>query len=337
MTILTNFILYQTDNDKVEVKVYLQGETIWLTQQLLADLFDTSKQNISQHIKRIFSEGELEESSVVNKFFTTATDGKKYQTNYYNLDAIIAVGYRINSRRATQFRIWATRLLKEFIIKGFILDDERLKQAQTTFGKDYFRELLDRVRSIRTSERRIYQQVTDIFAECTVDYDKSSDVTRSFYAFVQNKFHFAITGYTAAEIIYQQADYASPNMGLQTWKNAPDGRILSADVTVAKNYLQENEIKRLERTITGFFDYIENVIENRTLITMQSMSQSVDKFISFNEYRVLDNKGSVSKKVADDKAKAEYQIFNKKQKIVSDFDKLVTENLKLVVRKKKGV
>lgn len=335
MTILNNFLLYQTDNDKVEVKVYLQGETIWLTQQLLAELFDTSKQNVSQHLKRIFAEGELEESAVVNKFFTTAADGKNYQTNYYNLDAIIAVGYRINSRRATQFRIWATRLLKEFIIKGFILDDERLKQAKTTFDQDYFRELLDRVRSIRASERRIYQQVTDIFAECTVDYDKNSDVTRSFYAFVQNKFHFAITGYTAAEIIYQQADHRSPNMGLQTWKNAPDGRILSADVTIAKNYLNEDEIKRLERTITGFFDYIENVIENRTLITMQSMSESVDKFISFNEYRVLDNKGSVSKKTADEKAKAEYQIFNKQQKIVSDFDKHIIENLKRVAQIKK--
>ncbi len=334
MTTLNNFLLYQTDNDKVEVKVYLHGETIWLTQQLLAELFDTSKQNISQHLKRIFAEGELEENSVVNKFFTTASDGKNYQTQYYNLDVIIAVGYRVNSRRATQFRIWATQLLKEFIIKGFILDDERLKQAETAFGKDYFHELLDRIRSIRASERRIYQQVTDIFAECTVDYDKNADITRSFYAFVQNKFHFAITGHTAAEIIYQQANHESPNMGLQTWKNAPDGRILSADVTIAKNYLQESEIKRLERTITGFFDYIENVIENRTLITMQSMAQSVDKFISFNEFRVLENKGSVSKKVADEKAKAEYQIFNKQQRIVSDFDKSVMQNLKQIDQKK---
>jgi hypothetical protein len=334
MATLSNFLLYQTDNDKVEVKVYLHGETIWLTQQLLAELFDTSKQNISQHLKRIFAEGELEENSVVNKFFTTATDGKNYQTKYYNLDAIIAVGYRVNSRRATQFRIWATRLLKEFIIKGFILDDDRLKQAQTTFGKDYFHELLDRIRSIRASERRIYQQVTDIFAECTVDYDKNSDATRSFYAFVQNKFHFAITGHTAAEIIYQQANHKSPNMGLQTWKNAPDGRLLSADVTVAKNYLQENEIKRLERTITSFFDYIENVIENRTLITMQSMAQSVDKFISFNEFRVLEDKGSVSKTAADEKAKAEYQIFNKQQKITSDFDKSIIQDLKQVAQKK---
>ncbi|MHB8809101.1 MAG: virulence RhuM family protein [Desulfobulbaceae bacterium] len=321
----TPFLLYAGDDEKVHVRVLIQGETLWHTQQLMAELFQTTKQNIGQHLKKIFAEEELDQNSVVNKFFTTAADGKKYETNYYNLDAIIAVGYRVNSRRATQFRIWATQILKEYIKKGFVLDDERLKQGKQVFGEDYFRELLERVRSIRASERRIYQQITDIFAECSVDYDPKAELTRDFYAMVQNKFHYAITGQTAAEIIHDKADRKAPHMGLLTWKNAPHGRVLASDVTVAKNYLGEPEIKRLERTISGFFDYIENIIENRVQMTMADMAEAVDKFLTFNEYRLLTDKGRISKTQATDKALAEYAEFNRTQKIESDFDRVVKE------------
>ena len=247
----------------------------------------------------------------------------KRQIKHYNLDAIIAVGYRVNSRRATQFRIWATNILKEFIKKGFVMDDDRLKQAENVFGEDYFKELLERVRSIRASERRIYLQITDIFAEISTDYDSGSKTAQDFYAMVQNKFHFAITGKTAAEIAHQAADHTAPNMGLTTWKNAPDGRILSSDVTVAKNYLKEGEIKKLERTVSGFFDYIENIIENRTKMNMKDMAASVDKFLSFNEYKLLKGKGRISRKRMESKAKAEYAEFNKTQAINSDFEKTV--------------
>ena len=240
---------------------------------------------------------------------------------YYNLDAIISVGYRVNSSKATQFRIWATKTLKEFIIKGFVLNDERLKQGQTVFGQDYFRELLERIRSIRSSERRIYQQITDIFAECAIDYDQNSDITKNFYAMVQNKFHYAITGSTAAEIIYQQADASKEKMGLTSWKNAPDGRVLKSDVTVAKNYLQEKEIRQLERTVTAYFDYIEGLVERRNTFTMRGLADSIDRFLSFNEYEILEGKGSISKKQADSKAIQEYETFNRTQKILSDFDK----------------
>lgn len=325
---VSNIVLYTTPNGDVKLEVFLQDETMWLTQQLLADLFDTTKQNISLHINNIFKEGELSEKSVVKEFLTTATDGKQYQTKYYSLDAIIAVGYRVNSKRATQFRIWATQVLKEYITKGFALNDELLKRGTRVFGRDYFRELLERIRSIRTSERRIYLQITDIFAECSIDYDPNSQTTKDFFATVQNKFHFAIAGQTAAEIINTKANKKLPFMGLTTWKNSPKGRILLSDVVIAKNYLQEKEIKKLERTISGFFDYIENLIENRQAFTMTQFVQSVNKFLSFNEYKILGGKGTISKEQADKKALAEYETFNKTQQIESDFERLTKKLLK---------
>lgn len=321
----SDFLLYSSANGDVKVNVFLKDENIWLSQKAIADLFGKSKSTINEHLKNIFSEEELVEDSVVRNFRTTAEDGKKYNINYYNLDAIISVGYRVNSKQATQFRIWATRTLKEYIVKGFVLDDNRLKQGETKFGKDYFRELLERVRSIRASERRIYQQITDIFAECSIDYNPKSEITKNFYAMVQNKFHFAITGQTAAEIIFDKANANKENMGLTTWKNAPDGRILKSDTTVAKNYLKENEIKRLERTVTGYFDYIENLIERKNTFTMESLADSVNKFLNFNEFRVLEGKGTKSYKQAVVKANEEYDQFNKTQKIISDFDKQIKE------------
>lgn len=321
-------ILYTTPNGDVKLEVFLQDETAWLTQQLLADLFHTTKQNISLHLHNIFKESELSETSVVKEFLTTASDGKQYQIKYYSLDAIIAVGYRVNSKRATQFRIWATQILKEYIVKGFVLNDERLKQGKRVFGKDYFRELLERIRSIRTSERRIYLQITDIFAECSIDYDPQSEVTKDFFATVQNKFHFAIAGQTAAEIIHEKVDKKRPFMGLTTWKHSPSGRILSSDVTIAKNYLSEKEIKKLERTISGFFDYIENLIENKQAFTMAEFAESVNKFLSFNEYKILGGKGKISHTQAENKALAEYADFNKTQSIESDFDQEIKKLLK---------
>ncbi|WP_340077627.1 virulence RhuM family protein [Leptobacterium sp. I13] len=319
----SNFLLYTTPSGDVRLDVMLFEESIWLTQKSMGELFSTSKQTISYHLTNIFKEGELEEKSVVKEILTTASDGKNYATKFYNLDAIISVGYRVNSTKATQFRIWATKTLKEYIIKGFAIDDERLKQGKTVFGKDYFRELLERVRSIRASERRIYQQVTDIFAECSIDYDPQSPITKKFYATVQNKFHFAITGKTAAEIIYLKANSNKENMGLTTWKNAPEGRILKSDTSIAKNYLQEKEIKQLERTVTGYFDYIEGLIERENTFTMEQLALSVNKFLAFNEYKVLEGLGKKSKKQAENKAYSEYDKFNKTQKIESDFDKMV--------------
>ena len=289
----------------------------------MAESFGVEVHTINYHLKEIFKGFELQEDSVIRKIRITATDGKNYNTNFYNLDAIISVGYRVNSSKATQFRIWATQTLKEYIIKGFVLDDNRLKQGKTLFGKDYFRELLLRIRSIRASERRIYQQITDIFAECSIDYDPNSEITQQFYAMVQNKFHFAITGKTAAEIIYQNADKTKENMGLTTWKNAPDGRILKTDVIIAKNYLQENEIRQLERTVTGYFDYIEGLIERENTFTMKKLTDSIGRFLTFNDYKVLEGKGKVSKLQADKKAITEYESFNKTQKIISDFDKRI--------------
>ncbi len=318
-----DFIIYNTPNGEIRVDVFIQDETVWLTQKAMAELFGVQTPAISKHLKNIFEEGELLENSVLSILETTAADGKNYKTNYYNLDAIISVGYRVNSSKATQFRIWATKLLKEYIVKGFVLDDNRLKQGQTTFGKDYFKELLQRVRSIRASERRIYQQVTDIFAECSIDYDRNADVTKNFYATVQNKFHFAITGNTAAEIIFKLADKKKENMGLTTFKNAPDGRVLKADTLIAKNYLQEKEISQLERTVTSYFDYIEGLIERENTFTMEQLAQSVNKFLNFNEYKILQGKGKISKLQADKKAIKEYDDFNKYQKIISDFDKQV--------------
>lgn len=319
-----NFILYNAPSGDVTLNVLLQDETIWLTQKMMAELFQTTPQNITIHLKNIFEEGELQEDATCKDFLQVQQEGNRTvnrKSKFYNLDAVISVGYRVNSTKATQFRIWATKALKEFIIKGFVLDDNRLKQGETFFGKDYFKELLERVRSIRASERRIYQQITDIFAECSIDYDPHAEITKNFYAMVQNKFHFAITGNTAAEIIYKNANAKEKNMGLSTWKNAPEGRILKSDTSVAKNYLQEKQIKQLERTVTGYFDYIENLIERENTFTMQQLAQSVDKFLNFNEYKILEGKGTVSHERAINKAGKEYDQFNKTQKFISDFDK----------------
>ena len=321
------FLVYTAADEDVSVSAVVKDESIWLSQKALADLFGVSKSTISRHLKNIFEEGELLRNSVVAKIATTAADGKNYQVDYYNLDAIISVGYRINSHRATQFRIWATSVLKEYMLKGFALDDDRLKQGKTLFGKDYFRELLERVRSIRASERRIWQQITDIYAECSIDYDKNAPTTHAFYAMVQNKFHYAITGQTAAEIVYTKADKTKENMGLTTWKHAPTGRILQSDVTTAKNYLSENQIRQLERSVSGYFDYIEGLIERENTFTMEEFSQSVDAFLSFNRYDILKDKGRVSRAMAEAKAKAEYKEFNKTQKIESDFDKEIKKML----------
>lgn len=315
------YLIYNTPQEAVSVKAVVKGETIWLTQKAMAELFDCSTDNISLHLKNIFAEGELDRNSVTEKISATATDGKNYLTQFYNLDAIISVGYRVNSRKATQFRIWATSVLKEYMTKGFAMDDERLKQGEGAFGKDYFRELLERVRSIRASERRIWLQITDIFAECSIDYDKEADITKEFYAMVQNKFHYAISGKTAAEIINTAADKTKERMGLTTWKNAPDGRILKSDVVVAKNYLEEKQIRQLERAVTGYFDYIEDLIERENTFTMEEFAKSINEFLAFRKYDILKGKGSISKKQAEHKAKAEYDDFNKTQKIFSDFEK----------------
>ena len=320
------FLMYNTPEENVSVNAVVKDETIWLTQKAMAELFGCTTDNISLHLKNIYADGELDESSTTEEFSVVQQEGSrkvKRKTKFYNLDAIISVGYRVNSRKATHFRIWATGVLKEYMIKGFAMDDERLKQGKTAFGKDYFRELLERVRSIRASERRIWQQITDIFAECSIDYDKDAQVTRDFYAMVQNKFHYAITGQTAAEIIHSKSDRNKENMGLTTWKNAPDGRILKSDVTVAKNYLEEKQIKQLERAISGYFDYIEDLIERENTFTMEEFSESINEFLSFRKYKILKDKGSISKKQADAKAEEEYIHFNKTQKIVSDFDREV--------------
>lgn len=323
------FLIYQSTEEDVSVNALIKDETIWLNQKGMAELFGCSTDNISFHLKNIFADGELDKNSVTEKISATAADGKKYPTQFYNLDAIISVGYRVNSRRATSFRIWATSVLKEYMIKGFAMDDERLKQGETAFGKDYFKELLERVRSIRASERRIWQQVTDIFAECSIDYDKNAQITHDFYAMVQNKFHYAITGQTAAEIVYSRADRTKENMGLTTWKNAPDGRILKYDVSIAKNYLSEKQIKQLERTVTGYFDYIEDLIERENTFTMEEFALSINEFLAFRKYDILNGKGRISAKTAKAKAEEEYDEFNKHQRIVSDFDKAVQKMLEV--------
>ena len=317
------FLIYKSEEEDVSVDAVVMNESIWLSQKGMAELFGCSTDNISLHLKNIFADGELPRDAVTEKISATAADGKKYLTQFYNLDAIISVGYRVNSRRATHFRIWATGILKEYMIKGFVLDDDRLKQGKTAFGKDYFRELLERVRSIRASERRIWQQVTDIFAECSIDYDKDDPITQDFYAMVQNMFHYAITGKTAAEIISDSADHDKEHMGLTTWKNAPDGRILKSDVSIAKNYLSEKQIRQLERTVSGYFDYIEDLIERENTFTMEQFADSIGKFLTFREYKVLVGKGHVSKRAAVAKAESEYTIFNKTQRIISDFDREV--------------
>lgn len=328
----TEFLLYTAPNGEVKVEVLLSNESIWLTQKRMADLFGVGVPAISKHLKNIFESGELVEEVVISVLETTTEHGavegltQTQQVKYYNLDAVISVGYRVNSAQATQFRMWATRLIKEYIIKGFALDDDRLKNGRH-FGKDYFRELLERVRSIRASERRIYQQITDIFAECSIDYDPKSEATRLFYAHVQDKFHFAITGHTSAEIIALNADASKPLMGMSTYKNAPNGRVLKSDVIVAKNYLTEMDIKKLERTVSGFFDYIEGIIERRNAFTMESFATSVNKFLAFNEYRILEGYGTVVRQQAEQKAIAEYEKFNKLQRIESDFDREVKKLL----------
>ena len=303
--------LYKNDYGTVKLNGLIYCESLWLTQSAIAELFDTSKQNVGQHIKNVLNDAELQENSVVKKFFTTAADGKNYETSYYNLDMIISVGYRVNSKKATQFRIC------------FVLDDERLKLAGKPFGVDYFRELLERVRSIRASERRVYQQITDIFAECSVDYDPSSEIAHNFYANIQNKFHYAIHGSTAAELIKERASLDAPNMGLTTWKNSPDGRILKSDVTVAKNYLTAEELKSLERAVSMFFDYIEHQIEGQNAFNMVQFADAVDKLLAFNNYKILNGLGNVSAIEAKHHAEAIYDEFNKTQKIESDFDRIV--------------
>jgi len=328
------FLIYKSETEDVSVDAAVKDESIWLTQKSMAELFGVGIPAINKHLKNIFAEGELVEKVVISKMEITTQHGAlpdKKQTKdalFYNLDAIISVGYRVNSLRATHFRIWATSILKEYALKGFVLDDDRLKNGKTVFGKDYFRELLERVRSIRASERRIWLQLTDLFAECSVDYDKESPITHDFYANVQNKFHYAIVGQTAPEIVYNHADSTKEHMGLTTWKNAPDGRILKSDVTIAKNYLDVDQIRKLERLVTGFFDYVEDLVERENVFTMEDFATSINEFLSFRKYQILLNKGSISRRMANVKAESEYDVFNKTQKIVSDFDKEIKRMLR---------
>ena len=319
------FLLYSLPDEEGKVQVVIKDETLWCTQKAMAQLFGVGVPAISKHLGHIFEEGELDRTTTVSKMEIVVNRGFRGSVNeeveFYSLDAIIAVGYRVSSLKATRFRQWATKILHEYIKKGFVMDDERLKQGTAVFGKDYFRELLERVRSIRASERRIWQQITDIYAECSTDYDKNAPTTRDFYAMIQNRFHYAITGQTAAEIVYTKADHTKEHMGLTTWKNAPDGRILKSDVSIAKNYLQEKEIRQLERAVTGFFDYIEDLIERENTFNMEQFSASVNEFLEFRRYRILPDKGNISAAEAKQKAENEYDIFNRTQRIDSDFDK----------------
>ena len=320
-------ILYQLPDDEGKVQVVIKDETIWATQKAMAALCDVGVPDIRKHLKKKFETGELDKNTTISKMETVVNRGFRGETpeqvDFYNLDAIIAVGYRVSSARATKFRQWATSVLKEFIKKGFVLDEERLKQGNEVFGKDYFRELLEKVRSIRASERRIWQQITDIYAECSFDYDRNSPTTREFYQMVQNRFHYAITGQTAPEIIYTRADHTKDHMGLQTWKNAPDGRVLLSDTKVAKNYLPEVEIRRLERAVSGYFDYIEDLIERENAFNMEQFAASVNEFLTFRRYALLPDKGKITREMADKKAEEEYKLFNPTQQIDSDFDKEV--------------
>ena len=326
------FLLYNMPEDSGKVQVVIKDETIWCTQKAMAQLFGVGVPAVSKHLKNIFDEGELSPEMTISKMETVINRGKRGEVNefidFYNLDAIIAVGYRVSSLKATRFRQWATTILNEYIRKGFAMDDERLKQGTAMFGKDYFRELLERVRSIRASERRIWQQITDIYAECSIDYDRSAKTTRDFYAMVQNRFHYAITGQTAAEIIYTKADHTKENMGLTTWKNAPDGRVLKSDVSIAKNYLQEKEIRQLERTVAGYFDYIEDLIERENTFNMEQFAASINEFLTFRRYQILPDKGKISAAQAKKKAEEEYALFDPTQQIDSDFDKEVRKMLK---------
>lgn len=317
------FILYNFPEKEGKVQVIIRDETLWCTQKAMAQLFGVDRTVVSKHLKNIFESAELQQDSVCAKFAHTAEDGKIYNTQFYNLDAVISVGYRVNSLQATRFRQWTTKILNEYIKKGFVLNDDRLKQGETVFGQDYFQELLERIRSIRASERRIWQKITDIYAECSIDYDKDSPTTHDFYAMIQNRFHYAITGQTAAEIVYHNADHAKEHMGLTTWKNSPNGRILKSDVTVAKNYLPEKKIKELELAVSAFFEYIENLIRRRNTFNMEQFSESVTKFLSFMDYQILPDKGRISAVQAKAKAEQEYDIFNLTQPIDSDFDKQI--------------
>lgn len=325
------FLLYSMPEEEGKVQVVIKDDTIWCTQKAMAQLFGVDKSGISRHIANIYKDGELSPDTTVAKIATVVNRGIRGEVeelvDFYNLDMIISVGYRVNSTKATRFRQWATKILNEYIRKGFVLDDDRLKQGTAVFGKDYFRELLERVRSIRASERRIWQQITDIYAECSTDYDRNSPTTKEFYAMVQNRFHYAITGQTAAEIIYTKADHTKEHMGLTTWKNSPKGRILKSDVSIAKNYLDEKQIRQLERTVTSYFDYIENQIERQNPFTMEQFAASVNKFLTFNDYKILPDKGRISAAQAKAKAESEYDIFNRTQRIDSDFDKEVKDML----------
>lgn len=327
-----NIVLYGNIDDGPVVAVLVENETMWLTQKMMADLFGTTTQNVQQHLDAIYRSGELDEDSTIKIFLTVRQEGSRTvnrSVKHYNLDAIIAVGYRVNSKQATHFRQWATQVLKEYIIKGFALDDDRLKQAKTVLGKDYFQELLERVRSIRASEQRIWLQVTEIFKECSIDYDSHSLEARRFFATVQNRFHFAINNQTAAEIIHARADHTKPHMGLKTWSNSPEGRVNKSDTTIAKNYLDEKELKSSERSVNSYFDYIEGQIERKKNFSMLELRQSVDKFLAFNDLPVLEGNGQVSKKQAEEKAHKEYEIFNKTQPIGRDFKKFLNEVKKL--------
>lgn len=322
------FLLYSMPDDKGKIQVVIKDETLWCTQRAMAELFGVGVPAISKHLNNIYEDKELQKEATVSKMEIVQVEGTrevKRTSEFYNLDAIIAVGYRVSSFKATRFRQWATKVLHEYIQKGFVMDDERLKQAKTAFSKDYFRELLERVRSIRASERRIWQQITDIYAECAFDYDSKSPTTREFFQMVQNRFHYAITGQTAPEIIYSRADHTKDHMGLTTWKNAPEGRILLSDTKVAKNYLPEKEIRQLERAVTGYFDYIEDLIERENAFTMEQFAASVNEFLTFRRYALLPDKGNISRDQADRKAEEEYKLFNPTQQINSDFDKYLND------------
>ncbi|MAT54438.1 MAG: cell filamentation protein Fic [Saprospirales bacterium] len=323
----TNIIFYRTKDGAVRIEIRFEDETFWLTQKKLAELFGVEVQTINYHLKEIFKSGELQEDSTIRKIRIVQTEGSREVSrtvDFYNLDAIIAVGYRVNSYQATQFRIWATNVLKEFLLKGFVLDDERLKQGKR-FDKDYFDELLERIRAIRASERRFYQKITDLYAEASIDYDPKAPITQQFYQTVQNKLHWAITGQTAAEIIANRVDAAKPNMGLTTWKNAPEGKILKSDTHIAKNYLNEQEIAELERIVTMYLDYAENQAKRHIPMTMKDWVQKLDAFLQFNEYDVLKDAGKVSAKVAKELAYREYEKYQKLQDRLyeSDFDKAI--------------
>lgn len=325
-----DLVLYHSDEGEISVNAYIKDETLWITQKSMAELFGVNVPDISKHLSNIYEDGELDKEATVSKLEIVQNEGGRQVKRtpvFYNLDVIISVGYRVNSKKATKFRIWATKVLKEYLRKGFVLDDDRLKQAKTVFGKDYFRELLERVRSIRASERRIWQQITDIFAECSIDYTEDSETAYHFYATIQNKFHYAITNHTAAEIVYKSADHSKEHMGLTTWKNAPDGRILKSDVYIAKNYLSDKQIHQLERAVTGYFDYIEDLIERENVFTMNEFEKSVNAFLEFRQYKILKDNGKISHQQALEKAFDEYEIFDKSQPIESDFDKAVKKIL----------